>query len=288
MALTLTVLGSGGPIANPRRASSGYLIAVDGSARILVDAGGGTYERLGRAGADLRALELVLLTHTHIDHSGGLAPVVFDLYMNDRGRPLAVTGPAGREIHPGCGRFTELLFGRDGAWSYLHAFDGFGIAAREVPSDPAGSEPHDVPLDDTGLAALGLRIRSVAVPHGMMPAVSYRIEHGGRSLTISGDVSEAAPGLIALAHETDLLVHDLALPERDLPHGDLHAKPSAVGRVAREAGARALLATHFLPPIEPELDDALNIVRGLYAGPLYAAHDLAVFDIDDEGVRESR
>lgn len=104
MALMLTVLGSGGPIANPRRASSGYLIALDGVARILVDAGGGTYERLGRAGTDLSALELVLLTHTHIDHSGGLPPVVFDLYMNDRGRPLAVAGPAGRDVHPGCVR----------------------------------------------------------------------------------------------------------------------------------------------------------------------------------------
>ncbi len=281
MALTLTVLGSGGPIANPRRASSGYLIALDGVARILVDAGGGVYERLGRAGVDLSGLELVLLTHTHIDHSGGLAAVVFDLYMRDRGRPLTVIGPAGRGIHPGCRRFTDLLFARDGAWSYLNTFDGFGIAAREVPSDPASPAAHDVPLDPTALASLGVRVRSVAVPHGMMPSVAYRVEQGRHSVTLSGDVSEAAPGLIALAHETDLLVHDLALPERDLPHGELHAKPSAVGRVARDAGARALLASHFLPPIEAELDDALAIVRRQYGGPLYTAHDLATFEIGD-------
>lgn len=286
MALTLTVLGSGGPVANPRRASSGYLIAVDGAPRILVDAGGGVYERLGRAGADLSALELVLLTHTHVDHTGGLAAVVFSLYMNERRRPLALVGPAGRDIHPGCGRFSELLFARDGAWSYLNTFVGFGIEAREVASDAANTGVRDVPLDATGLAALGVRVRSAAVPHGMMPAVAYRVERYGVSLTFSGDVSEAAPGLIALARETDLLVHDLALPERDLPHGDLHAKPSAVGRVAREAGARALLATHFMPPIEPELTDALAIVRGQYTGPLYAARDLAVFDVDANGARE--
>lgn len=33
MPLTLTVLGNGGPIANARRASSGYVVAIDGVAR---------------------------------------------------------------------------------------------------------------------------------------------------------------------------------------------------------------------------------------------------------------
>ncbi len=156
-----------------------------------------------------------------------------------------------------------------------------------MPSDPSSAAITDVPLDATALASLGVRVRAVAVPHGMMPSVAYRIEHGGVSLTLSGDVAEAAPGLIALAHGTDLLVHDLALPERDVPHGDLHAKPSAVGRVARDAGVRALLATHFMPPIEAELDDALAIVRAAYDGPVHAATDLARFDIDTGGVRRA-
>ncbi|MDQ2761188.1 MAG: hypothetical protein M3Y17_12375 [Actinomycetota bacterium] len=48
--LELLVLGSGGPLANPRRASSGYVLTLDDGRRILIDAGGGTFERLGRAG----------------------------------------------------------------------------------------------------------------------------------------------------------------------------------------------------------------------------------------------
>ncbi|GAC1532979.1 MAG: hypothetical protein NVS2B8_21960 [Vulcanimicrobiaceae bacterium] len=40
MSLALTVLGSGGPIANAHRASSGYLVSIDGVPRILVDGGG--------------------------------------------------------------------------------------------------------------------------------------------------------------------------------------------------------------------------------------------------------
>ena len=37
----LQILGSGGPIADDGRASSGYLVWVDGESRVLIDAGGG-------------------------------------------------------------------------------------------------------------------------------------------------------------------------------------------------------------------------------------------------------
>jgi ribonuclease BN (tRNA processing enzyme) len=277
--MTFTVLGSGGPFANPRRASSSYLIALDGIPRIIVDAGGGAFERLGRLEADLSGLELVLLTHTHIDHSGGLAPIVFSLYMNDRKRPLAVTGPAGRDIHPGAHRFTELLFGIDGAWSYLHTFDGFGINAHEVVSDPTVSRPHDIDLSATDLAALGVRIRSVPVAHGMMPSVAYRIDSDGTSITLSGDVSNASPALIELARGSDVLVHDLALPERDVPHGNLHAKPSMVGAVARDAAVGKLVVSHFMPGIENELDPAVATVREAYSGPIAVAEDLTTYAV---------
>jgi ribonuclease BN (tRNA processing enzyme) len=278
--MTCTVLGSGGPIANARRASSSYLIAIDGIPRILVDAGGGAYERLGRTGADLSGLALVLLTHTHIDHSGGLAPIVFSLFMNDRKRPLAITGPAGREIHPGTRRFTDLLFAIDGAWSYLHTFDGFGIDADEVASDPSRPFPQDISLGPTHLDALDVRVRSVPVAHGMMPSVAYRIDCGDASITFSGDVSNASPGLIALAQGTDVLIHDLALPEREVPHGNLHAKPSMVGAVARDASVGKLVVSHFMPQIEGELEQALAIVREVYRGPIVVAEDLAVYQVE--------
>jgi ribonuclease BN (tRNA processing enzyme) len=285
MRLSLRILGSGGPIANATRASSGYLVCVDDVPRVLVDAGGGIYERIGRAGIDLSQLEVALLSHTHIDHTGGLAPVVFHAYMNDRKRPLSIVGPAGREMHPGCVRFTDLLFGVDGAWSYLHTFDGFAVDAREMPSDPKDARVRDVLLPTSTLANVGISIRSVAVPHGMMPSIAYRVTCGALSIAFSGDVENASPALASLARDADLLVHDLALPERDVPHGNLHAKPSAVGAVARDASVRSLLVSHFMPAIEPELADALAIVRGVYAGPVFVAEDLASYDIDASGTR---
>ena len=265
--LSVTVLGSGGPISNAHRASAGYVVCVDGIARVLVDAGGGIYERIGQGGLDLSTLELILLTHLHVDHTSDLPAVVMDAYMQDRGRPIALSGPAGRagndaapenaSAQPGANEFVSLLFGAEGAWRYMNTFEGFRIDARDVPSDPSEPAIHPILVGET-LVDLGLSIGSVAVPHGMMPSVAFRVECDERSIVFSGDVSASTEPLIALAKNCSLLVHDFALPERDVPHGHLHAKPSAVGKTARESGAKMLLLSHFMPAIENELGPALR------------------------------
>ena len=69
--LALVVLGSGGPGATGR-AGAGYMVLLDGEPRILVDAGPGTFARLGEAKLSLARTDIVLLTHLHIDHTGEL------------------------------------------------------------------------------------------------------------------------------------------------------------------------------------------------------------------------
>src|SRR4029077_7795960 len=66
--LELIVLGSGGPRAFGRGATS-YAVLVDGTPRILVDAGAGAFIESGKLGLDFDHLDIVLLTHLHIDHT---------------------------------------------------------------------------------------------------------------------------------------------------------------------------------------------------------------------------
>jgi ribonuclease BN (tRNA processing enzyme) len=286
--LSVTVLGSGGPISDAHRASAGYLVSIDERPRILVDAGGGIFERIGRCGLDLSAIELILLTHLHIDHTSDLPAVVMNAYMRDRGTPIALAGPAGRagndaapenaSPQPGAREFVRLLFGSEGAWRYMNTFDGFGINAFDVPSDLSDSAIHEVAAGAT-LEGIGVSIYATAVPHGMMPAIAFRLDCDERSVVFSGDVSASTEPIIALANNCSLLVHDFALPERDVPHGNLHAKPSAVGRTARESGARMLLLSHFMPAIENELSQNVDIVRREYAGKIEIAKDLATYEL---------
>ena len=77
-ALEVVVLGSGGPRAFGRAGSS-YLVLVEGTPRILVDALPGAFLRIGKLETDLERVDTVLLTHLHIDHSADLAA-----FFNDR------------------------------------------------------------------------------------------------------------------------------------------------------------------------------------------------------------
>src|SRR3974390_2304807 len=91
----LLVLGSGGPGAAGRAASS-YLVFIDGSARILADAGPGSFARLGEAKVSLADTDIVLLTHLHIDHAGEM-PGLFKARAVSTSGPMVfnVWGPGG-------------------------------------------------------------------------------------------------------------------------------------------------------------------------------------------------
>lgn len=68
----LQVLGLVGPEVGDKRASSSYVIWHDGKAKILVDIGSGIMLDFEKSGADANDLDVVLLTHLHVDHSGDM------------------------------------------------------------------------------------------------------------------------------------------------------------------------------------------------------------------------
>jgi len=55
-----------------------------------VDAGGGAFVRMGELRLDVPMIDTVLLTHTHIDHTGGLAPFLMVASMQGRTTPLSI------------------------------------------------------------------------------------------------------------------------------------------------------------------------------------------------------
>lgn len=106
----IQVLGSGGPKANDGRASSGYLVWSDGRARILVDMGPGSMLRYEESGAKIEELNVVLLTHLHVDHSADLPALIKASYFTDRTKDLPVYGPTGNSVMPDTTSFVQALF----------------------------------------------------------------------------------------------------------------------------------------------------------------------------------
>lgn len=268
--LDLIVLGSGGPRAAGRAASS-YLLRVDSVPRVLVDVGPGSSTRLGETGVPTDALGTVLLTHLHIDHAGDLPGFVKsrDL-LSDGPVGLRIFGPTGRGPYPSTTVFVERLFGREGAFAYLRSFrNELRFELEDIPVD-LDAKPRSVRTDD------GLTLSAVGVDHGEVPALAWRIEHAGRSVVITGDLASKRGRLDELVRGADLLVYDTAVldpPGSPANLYELHTPPEKIGEVAAAAGVKQLVLGHIPPQVDENRAAVLAAVRRRFKGDVRFAHD---------------
>lgn len=281
--VAVQVLGSGGPEAADRRASSGYLLWRDGRARLLVDAGGGVKLRFGEAGATMADLDAVVFTHFHADHASDFAALVKSSYFEDRSRALPVYGPPGNALMPGAVAFADALFGEAGAFRYLGDFLD-GSASYTL-------EPQDVKADGK-VVAVGkfsdLRLRAAAVEHGPLPALAWRVEIGGVAVAFSGDTSGKGE-LAALARDADIFVAHNAVPvgTTGAVHA-LHMTPDDIGRIAAQARVKKLVLSHRMLRTLGREAETLAAIRTHYAGPVEFADDLSCYGVNTANLNMPR
>ncbi len=270
--VAVQVLGSGGPELSGGRASSGYLLWVDGVARLMVDAGSGSLLRFGQTGAALADLEWLALTHLHVDHAAELPALVKAGYFSSRERALPVSGPSGNQRFPGLIEYLSGLFGEAAPFRYLGgALDGTGGQFELVPVELA-AEPGErtVVLSDPRL-----HVEAIGVRHGPVPAVAYRVSTGGRHVVFSGDHDGRTEGFWGLARGADLLIANMAVPQGARgPALDLHAAPARIGRGAASAGVKHLLLSHLMRRSLAGLDESTARVRAEFNGRVSVADDL--------------
>ena len=285
--LAVQVLGSGGPLAGDARASTSYLVWRAGRAIVLVDAGGGSFLRFGESHARLGDLSLLAISHLHPDHVADL-PALLWLSETARQQPLKVAGPSGAGVFPGFDAFTSRLFdGKTGAFPILSGT--LGQAGRGVRLDviPVAA---GVGTSSKIFADSVMQVTALGVPHGDVPSISYRVQVGNRAIVFGSDQNGSDARFSEFAANADVLVMHFGISERapdDLAR--LHAKPTTVGQLAQEAGAKRLVLSHMMqpPPMvrTPEwftlsdIDKSVADVRKHFTGPVDAAVDLQCFVI---------
>jgi ribonuclease BN (tRNA processing enzyme) len=271
--MELIVLGSGGPGANGR-ASTCFVLSLDGTSRILIDAGSGAFVRLGEANVSLDHLDLILLTHLHIDHTGELPGILKARVVSTRGPiEFQIFGPSGAGQFPSTKRFVDLLFGKQGAFAYLAEFSApMTIDATDVDARLLrGAKPQ------TLLATDDLRIEAIAGHHFDAPAIIYRVDYKGRSVVFSGDIDPAGlDNLRLIADHCNLLVFNTVV--LDPPHSpailySLHTPPRKIGEVAASAHVGALLLTHLNASIDGAHGEVIASIHQNYNGPITFAQD---------------
>ncbi|MFE3885557.1 MBL fold metallo-hydrolase [Streptomyces lydicus] len=250
--MKLTVVGCSGSFPSVESACSSYLLEADGF-RLLLDMGNGALGELQRH-IGLYDLDAVLLSHLHADHCIDLCGYfVVRYYRPDGGRcaPMPVYGPAGTER-----RLTA--------------------AHADLPYDGAMSEVFGFRTLTPGTFTIGpFTIRTERVRHPV-ESFAFRIEHGGRSLTYSGDTGPC-DALERLAEGADFFLCEASFTygKEDIP--DLHLNGREAGEVAQRAGAGRLVLTHIPPWTDPAL--SIRDAQKAYDGPVEVAKAGAVHEI---------
>ena len=289
--LHAAIVGSGSPLPDPKRGNP--CVAVFAGKRVfVVDAGEGASTTLNRMQIGPQHVEAVLLTHFHSDHIGGLASLAIQ-----RWAALAATAPMRVIGPPGVERVVagyNEAFALDSSYRTAH----HGEAVLPAGGAGMGAETFEIAEGADSVVVLeddDLTITAFTVDHApVVPAVGFRFDSRGRSLVISGDTS-ATPNVVRAAKGADLLVHDalsrelLKLAEdaaRDAgltgrakifaDITDYHASPAQAADAAREAGVRALVLTHIVPPLPLKALEGVFLAgaaQRFTAGPLWIARD---------------
>ncbi len=278
--VALQVLGSGGPIADDARASTAYVVWADGRSRALIDMGSGSFVRFGEARVDFTELDFVGLSHFHTDHAADFVALLKSGNFAGRERPLPLAGPSGNRRFPGLHDFLAASIDPEtGAYRYLGGYlDGSGGLPRLVPTEVAGDA--DATEDLLGNSESTIAVYAQRVPHGIVPALGFRVEVEGRSIVFSSDQNGSDPAFIDFAKHASLLVVHMVIPEGAGERAkQLHAEPSRIGEVAAAAGAERLLLSHFMARSLRDLDGNVQRVADSYDGDILLAEDLGCYPI---------
>ncbi len=265
--ITLQILGSGGPEFS-KRASSSYLIWIDGKAKAMIDAGGGAFTRFSEAGAKIEDLNFIALTHLHIDHSADLPAFMKAGFFSHRKALLPILGTTAKGDFPSISQFLERLFGKQGAFAYMN-----DILTPQSDSFQIKAVQFDQGFNSKNFGEI--TVGTVGVNHGIVPAIAYCINIDGKKIVFAGDTSAQSDKLIDLAHGADYLVVHHAISEHAGAYAKrLHLTPTRIGEVAQKAGVKHLILSHRMKRTYDSEEESLKLIRQNYKGEVIWAEDL--------------
>lgn len=247
--MEIYTIGSGTGVPSLRRGSPAVVIRT-GKSVMLLDSGSGTLRSLLRVGIDCSDIDCLLYSHFHPDHTADLVPFLFALNYGSekrRTRPLHLIG------HEGIARFYEGLKNLYGHWIIPQSY---ALRIMEM------QDREEVAFGDFTLQGFQLEHSD--------QSMGFRVTTPeGKTAAYSGD-TDYCLNLIRMAHQADLLILECSFPDGRKVEG--HLTPSWAGRVAREAGCKRLLLTHFYPPCDDY--DVRGAARREYSGEVILAEDL--------------
>ena len=194
-----------------------------GRVNFLVDCGASSLPALKRHGIARNDIDLVLVTHFHGDHFGGLPFLLLDAQFSRRTRPLTIAGPEGIETR--LNQVMEALF--ENSSKARQRFD-----LNVVLLSP-----------ETTIRFGEVSVTPFPVVHGESggPFLGYRIEAEGRVVAYTAD-TEWTEALIPLGRGADLFIAEAYTFDRPVKN---HLSLKALEARLSDIKPKRLILTHM-------------------------------------------
>ena len=220
----------------------------------MVDCGDGVARQLASAGVPLSTVRHVFITHQHSDHNADYGNLMWLAWTAGLSTRVDTWGP------PPLEHMTKLFF-------EMHKYDIDTRISNEgrVPLAPL-VHVHELGSGGVVMSDDHVKVTSALVDHPpVVPAFAYRFDARDRSIVISGDTAPSQ-NLVKLAERRrrpgalgDVSRRPSTGSSRRVPNAAalkasiLAHQTSAedAGRIAREAGVKLLVLSHFVHPTTP-------------------------------------
>ncbi|MCX5805755.1 MAG: ribonuclease Z [Proteobacteria bacterium] len=216
--MKIIILGTGTSIPSLNRGSSAYLIITEGQ-KILVDIGPSVVRRLLEYGYSVNDIDVIVLTHFHVDHTADLSTFLFacNYGIKPRTEPLRVFGG------PGIHKFYKGL---------LNVYPWISPKSYKMmlKSIYRGQEEVNDVL-----------IRAAKVNHNK-ESIGISFEKVKR-VVFSGD-TDYSKNLMKLAYRADLLITECSFPERKVKG---HINLSVLEKMVKQAQPEKVILSHLYP-----------------------------------------
>jgi ribonuclease BN (tRNA processing enzyme) len=220
-------VGSGDAFGSGGRFQACILLHAPGhNSDVLLDCGASSLVALKQQRQDPNQIGLVLVSHLHGDHFGGLPFLVLDGQFTHRTRPLHVAGPAG--VGERVQAAMEVLFPGS-----TQARRRFRVHFHQL----IDRQPLRFDLEPAGLVVVAYEV----VHASGAPALALRVTWQGHTIAYTGD-TEWTETLLELAQGADLLIAEGYTDQRKIRfHLDVASLQQHAGRLA----ARRVILTHL-------------------------------------------
>jgi ribonuclease BN (tRNA processing enzyme) len=198
----------------------------------LIDCGASSLPALKRLAIARDGIDLILITHFHGDHFGGLPFLVLDAQFTRRTRPLVIAGPEGIETR--LTQLMEALF--ENSSKTKQRFDLSVVTLKPRETRTFGE----------------VKVTPYPVVHGDSggPFLAYRVDAEGRVIAYSAD-TEWTETLIPAARDADVFVAEAYYYDKVVKN---HLSLKTLEAHLAEIKPKRLILTHMSDDMLGRLD----------------------------------